>query len=164
MAIFTNGVEKVKQYAKIEDRKIAETHGGTFTQDAWQTRDLTDCYSNCGISISSNQIEFEYAGNYYIKCIAPGNQVNRHQSKLYDITNTADKTDINGEDVLGGTVSSHGSSASVTNSIFEAIITVVAGDIFEIRHYCQTTKATSGFGISGSWGEGVFTQVYIEKL
>ena len=81
----------IQTYAIICDEKASTADGGTFTSGAWRTRDLnTEIADPDGIvSISSNQFTLG-AGTYLIKFSAPACQVNSHQTKLYDITGTAD--------------------------------------------------------------------------
>ena len=75
MSITNSGVAGAglfTSYAVIVDQKSQNTEAGTFTQDAWQTRDLnTEGSDPDGIvSISSNKFTLA-AGNYLIIWSAP---------------------------------------------------------------------------------------------
>mgnify|MGYP003327440572 CR=1 FL=1 len=77
-------------YAVIVDEKTADTNGGTFTQDAWQTREInTEVADPDGIvTIASNQFTLG-AGNYLIRWQCPAVQVERHQTRFFDVTGAA---------------------------------------------------------------------------
>jgi hypothetical protein len=142
----------------IEDQKPQNTEGGTFTAGANRTRDLnTKVYDPYGYaSVASNQVTL-IAGTYSIRWSAPGVLVNRHQSLLYNVTDTAE--------VKRGTSEYSPASQRVsTPSTGGAVVTITASKAFEIRHICETTAATSGFGQAGNFGIEVYTRVEITKV
>ena len=128
-------------YAVIEDQKGAGANGGTFTSGAWRTRDLnTEIFDPDNIvSISSNQFTLQ-AGNYFIEASAPAYHVDRHQAALYDIT--ADNFHS-----LGTNEYAKGDAGTGSRSIVTARVTISSANVYEIRHRCQTTFATYGFGV-----------------
>ena len=128
-------------YAVIEDQKGAGANGGTFTSGAWRTRDLnTEIFDPDSIvSISSNQFTLQ-AGNYFIEASAPAYHVDRHQAALYDIT--ADNFHS-----LGTNEYAKGDAGTGSRSIVVARVTISSANVYEIRHRCQTTFATYGFGV-----------------
>ena len=77
-------------YAIISDEKANNTHGGTFTQDAWQTRDLNHTVADPDgiVTLANNQFTLN-PGSYLIECSGPAIEVSRHQVRLYDVTNSA---------------------------------------------------------------------------
>ena len=127
-------------YAVIEDQKTQNSHGGTFTQDAWQIRNLnTEVTDPDGIvSIGSNQFTLA-AGNYLIKWFATAKDVDGHQSKLYDITGTADIEFGSSEDADDG-------DAVTNKSIGSTRVTPSGSNVYEIRHRCIATDSNEGFG------------------
>ena len=145
--------------AIIVDQKSDGTHGGDFNSGAWRTRDLnTEVFDPDGIvSISSNQFTLA-AGTYLIEYSAPGYDTNTHQTKLYDITGSADLN-------FGTSEYSGAGDAIVTRSFGKFIHTITSANVYEIRHYAETTKSGSGFGIAAAPSNvEVYTMVTITKL
>jgi hypothetical protein len=148
-----------ESYAVICDQKANDTVGGTFTSGAWRTRDLnTELTDVDGIvSISSNQFTLG-AGTYLICWSAPCFGSNRHQTRLYDVTNTS---------VLRSGTSEY---ANQTNSVQTRSegwhrLTITGNTTYEIQHRCQTSSGgTTGFGIDSNFGEvETYTVVQIYK-
>ena len=144
MSITNSGVTgggKFSSYAIIEDQKGAGANGGTFTSGAWRTRDLnTEIFDPDNIvSISSNQFTLQ-AGNYFIEASAPAYHVDRHQAALYDIT--ADNFHT-----IGTNEYAKGDAGTASRSIVNARVSISSANVYEIRHRCQTTFATYGFGV-----------------
>ena len=144
MSITNSGVTgggKFASYAIIEDQKGAGANGGTFTSGAWRTRDLnTEIFDPDNIvSISSNQFTLQ-AGNYFIEASAPAYNVDRHQAALYDIT-------ANNFHSLGTNEYAKGDAGTASRSIVNGRVSISSANVYEIRHRCQTTFATYGFGV-----------------
>lgn len=144
--------------AIIEDNKAVSTNGGTFTQGANRTRDLnTIVYNpNSIVSLNSNQFTL-IPGTYLIKWQAPGHAVNRHQTLLYDITNTAE--------IKRGT-SEFTTAASLiqTISFGSCVVDIDVSTVYEIQHICETTSATAGFGVAANFSTEVYTRVEIYQI
>ena len=145
--------------AVIADEKGSLTGGGTFTAGAWQTRDLNTEISDADgiVSIASNQFTLG-AGTYLIEWSCPVYVVNRHQTKLYSITNSSD--------LAKGTSEYSDNGNAVQNRSFGAFVhTISASHTYEIRHYAITSSTTLGFGVNGGTGiNSVYTLVKISKL
>jgi len=146
-------------YALVIDQKSANTDGGTFTQDAWQTRDLnTEGYDPDGIvSVSSNKFTLG-AGSYLIKWSCPAYKANKNASRLYDVTNSAAITPVGSAEHLGTTV------AIQTRSTGAARVTPSGSTEYRIEHHCTTTRADNGFGFSTNLQAEVYTigEIYKE--
>lgn len=146
----------------VQDQKAASTDGGTFTSGAWQTRVLNTAVVNTitSASLSSNQISLP-AGTYDIFASAPALQVNRHQTRLQNIT---DGSTI----LLGTTDHSRNTSATDGNSTsaLRGRFTIAGTKTIELQHRCETTVATAGFGSGSgnSWGTTVFADVLIKRI
>jgi hypothetical protein len=137
-------------YAIFEDQKAATVSGGTFTSGAWRTRDLNTTIANTdttNIVLGTNQFTL-LAGSYLIKWFATAVLVNAHLTSLYDVTGTSYLE-------YGSTENSqndHAHSHSI-KSIGATRVTPSSSNVYEIRHTCQTTRATDGFGLgSHSFG------------
>ncbi|MDD4924288.1 MAG: hypothetical protein PHF74_05585 [Dehalococcoidales bacterium] len=145
-------------YAIIVDQKDANTDGGTFTADAWRTRDLnTVQYDGIGVTVGSNQITVP-AGTYYIEAEVPAEHVRHHKAILYDVTNSDTL-------IVGGNNYSRSTDGSALFGDLRGVVTLAAETILEIRHRCGTTQSTTGFGSACNFGVvEIYTQVFIRKI
>jgi hypothetical protein len=145
-------------YACFRDRKTLGTDGGTFTQDAWQTRalnyeqdnDIDDC------SLASNQVTIP-PGIYQVRCFACANNVDRNKLRIYDTTASAillegmsGKCNVAGNDFL---------------AVCEGRFSVDVRSVIELQHRCETTNAGNGFGESTSIGSyEYFAEMHIWQI
>ena len=130
-----------KSVAIIADVKAYNVDGGSFHQDAWRTRDLnTELHDPSNIvTIASNQFTLQ-AGTYLIEWFAPVYRVDRHSSRLQNITDgTTDAISVNAY--------SNNTNTGATNSVGAGIVTLSGAKAFEIQHYASLTKTTNGFGL-----------------
>lgn len=143
--------------AVLQDQKASGTQGGTFTSGAWRTRDLnTEVSDPAGIvSLASNQFTLQ-AGRYFIEAEAPVNFASSHQARIQNITDGATAL-LGGNQYSGG--GGVGNRATVTG-----VVTITSAKVFELQHRCSTTDATDGFGLAGSFGTEVYSQVVITRL
>ena len=146
------------QTALIADTKSQNTAGGTFTNGAWRTRTLNTEVSDLNnICSLSSDIFTLSSGTYLIEWTAPAYYCERHQTRLYDTTNS--------------TVIQYGSSSysSVSNSVQNsslgsAIVVISSNTSYKIEHQCGTTSSTQGFGVEADMATEVYTQVKITKI
>ena len=149
------GSKTFTSYAIIADVKASNADGGTFTTGDWRTRDLnTELADADGIvSISSNQFTLQ-AGSYLIIFSAQAHEPNSHQTRLYNVTTSANVQV--GQSMYGG--ASHGVT---TASRGVARVTISGSTVFEIQHRCASTKTTFGLGVGTSgnmnWGGSAAT-------
>lgn len=148
----------VMQIAILKDVKASATAGGTFTSGSWQTRDLNTVEGDSSIvTLSSNQFTLQ-AGKYLIRAKAPAYRVDTHQVKIYNATDASDVT-------FGQTALTNQTDDSVSHSFVESVIEITSPKTFELQHRCVATRATSGLGISQSFGnENVYAHVEITKI
>lgn len=153
--VLADGVFPGALVATIQDLKAQNTAGGTFTSGADQTRILnTLVYNrNTAVALASNQITIP-AGTWVIRWSAPAYTCAAHQSWLHDIT--------------GGAVAARGTTeftpttvGVMTRSVGLASVTLAAPNVYEIRHRCQTTRATDGFGSAANFGAEIYTEVAV---
>ena len=142
-------------YAIIVDQKSATTDGGTFTSGDWRTRDLnTELSDPDGIvTISSNQFTLA-AGTYFIRWAAPAFDVERHQTRLQDITNATTRE-------YGLSCYSAAGGSAQTHSFGSTRVTPTASTTYEIQHHSSYTQGTNGFGVHGGAGVEQYTLVEI---
>ena len=152
---------KFASYAIICDQKGSNDDSGTFTDGADRTRDLNTEISDADgiVSINNNQFTLQ-AGSYLIKASCPANRVYRHGAKIYNVTDSSlvqEGTSAYADDSTGGE----------SRSWVMARVTITGAKAFEIRHRCQSTRATNGFGIkvegTGVLANNIFTLVEIYK-
>jgi len=140
------GGGKFASYAVIEDQKSDGTQGGTFTSGSYQIRNLnTEVFDVDGIvSVSSNQFTLA-AGSYLIKWFANAKDVNGHQSALYDITASAYIE-------YGSTEQSLDAQQVTNKSLGSTRVTPSGSNVYEIRHRCDDTDNTEGYGQAANYG------------
>jgi len=139
----------------VRDEK-AGANGGGFTSGAWRTRDLNTIKTNeiTGASLSSNQITLP-AGTYYIDASAPAYDPRRHQTALYNITDSS-------FEIIGTSEYSTTTDDVQTRSFVLGRFTISAQKTFELQHRCEVTKATFGFGVGSNFSQiGVFADLQI---
>ena len=146
-------------YAIIGDQKASNADGGSFTSGAHRTRDLNTVFADPDsiVSVSSNQFTLG-AGSYLIRATVPGFRCDRHAARLKNVTDDTDVAESSTNFVSSG--ASNGSNAIVVTRV-----TITESKTFEIRHKCQTTKSTNGFGVSAdaTANNSIFTVVEIYK-
>lgn len=148
----------LKTYAIICDQKANGTNGGTFTAGSWVKRDLNTEIADPDniVSIGSNQFTLG-AGNYLIEASAPGHDCNRHQTRIYNVTDSSVVQHGMGE--LLGT----GDTVSSTSDV-AGRVTLTGNTTFEIQHRCQSSKSSTGLGVACSFGGvEIYTVVKIFK-
>ena len=157
LADSTKGFEK--QFFHIQDQKANNTHGGTFTSGAWQTRTLNTVLTNeISGSLASNQFMLP-AGTYYIEASAPGMQVSTHKIRLQNISDGT--TTFVGTSEYSNNFASYTQSRSYVAGKFN----IASTKTFEIQHRCSTTQNTHGFGQASNFGVNeVYTDVKIWKV
>ena len=154
----TNNCGLFSSYASICDQKSSGTAGGAASTSTWNVRDLnTEITDPDGIvSISSNKFTLG-AGNYLIKWTTPGHRINRNQSRLYDVTNTA----VIG---YGQSMRSYQSDVTTTNSKGFARVTPSGSTEYRIEHNYESHEGGEDFGQGNSFGSvEIYTIVEIYK-
>jgi len=145
-------------YILVRDEK-AVTDGGTFTSGAWRTRTINTEVSDTGghCSIASNQITLA-AGTYRVLASCPALRVGSHQARLQNVTD--------GSTTLVGSTAqnSDGASYAMTASIIVGQFTITASKAFELQHYCATTRATFGFGLSSGFAQDIYAWAEFIKI
>ena len=153
------GGGKFESYAIIADQKSATTQGGSFVTGAWRTRDLnTEIADADGIvCISSNQFTLG-AGSYMIRGYASVYRTNGHQTRLYNVTDSA-------EVAVGCNGMSHSSYYTMNPSVVTGRVTITGDTVFEFQHRCASTVTynTYGMGQKISWGTEQYALVEIFK-
>lgn len=150
------------EIAILSDSKPNATASGTFTNGADRTRDIVRIdHSQIWVSLLANQFTLTGGSKYTIIASVPANEVNSHQAFAYDITNTV-------ELIPRGSSARAAAGTAATHSFIRVQVDLTASPntTYEIRHRCQTTVATFGFGWTHGAaipGEETYTQIMIIK-
>lgn len=147
-------------YIMLREEQTQNTDGGTFTSGAWQTRvintEVIDTGGDC--ALSSNEFTLG-AGVYEFDISAPAFFVDSHQTRLYNVTDTAAALIGTSED--SPTVNTRG---VVTRSHIKGRVTITGAKAFRVEHRCETTRATDGLGRAANFTTEVYTMVEIRKM
>jgi hypothetical protein len=149
-------VDRGRAYVKVSDTKTQNTDGGTFTQDAWRTRDInTENTDTAGIcSIATNQITLE-AGTYDCLIICPAYRVDHHTAQLYNISDS--EVTIIGTNSYSANITGNTTGNATSFSFIRGRFTIAAQKVFEIQHYCKNSNSTTGFGSACNITSEVYT-------
>jgi hypothetical protein len=145
----------------VQDEKAMGTAGGTNVAGA-NTRTLNTVVVNSigGASLATDQITLP-AGTYEIRANAPNAEVGRNKLYLYNISDASDE--LIGTSYYGNALGGWNAGGSCW---LEGRFTIASEKDFEIRHYMESAKTSTGFGIGDNDGinNAVFTQVVIWKV
>lgn len=139
-------------YALIHDEKPSNTAGGTYTAGAFRTRDLNTIIEDSGgiISLAANQITLE-DGEYRIRAKVPATSLNRHTSRLQNITDAVTQLD-------GTTERIQAAVFSMTSSYITGTFTVAGGPkTFEIQMIGALSQVVVGMGFNTGFNS---TEIY----
>ena len=145
-------------YAMVGERLANETAAGTFTSGAYRIRIIDEEISDVDgiVSLSSNQFTLQ-AGTYLIWWSYPAYIVDKHHTKLYNVTDSADVA-------AGEACKVNGSTQTRSSGMTR--ITITGAKAFEIRHMCASTKDSNGLGEeanSSSMSDNIISWVQIWK-
>lgn len=148
------------QLFHAQDVKSPNTDAGTFTGGGWRTRTLNTVLTNeiSGASLAANKITLP-AGVYWFEASAPAYNVNGHKTA---IANTTDGVDA----ILEGTSEVARSGLGITTRSFvSGRVTIASQKQFELRHICETTASTDGFGNRTNTGTSEhYAEIMIWKI
>ena len=137
--------------AWIKDIKPQATSGGTFTTGDWRTRNLNTIENDINsiiLELNANQFRIK-RGVFHCFAMCPAHSVNRHQARLYNVTQAAIA-------ILG---TPEYSASTQSQSIIDGQFTVTdENDFYEIQHVCSVTAISQGFGVEGNFTTEIYTQ------
>ena len=144
----------------VVDRKTVGINGGTFTQGAWQPRDLNTISfgSQNIIGVSGNRVQL-FESPYLFFGWAPARQVELHQTRVVDVVNSL----VVG---FGQTQSARNTDSHISTSIYAGFVSASSPPaILEVQHQCSQTKASDGFGSAGFGAQGeTYASLILAKL
>ncbi len=146
-------------YICIEEQQATSTSAGTFTSGSWISRELNTEVSDAGghASVSTNQVTLA-AGTYRIRATAPAFNVEQHQARWYNISDST-------EDALGTSAYADSGGHVQTVSEIDTEFTIAGSKTFELQHRCQATETGDGFGVGNGFGSVmVYSRVVLIKV
>lgn len=158
LALYVDCEPTVTDLIIIEERQTQNTHGGTFNGAGWRTRALNTEVIDTGniASLSGNQVTIP-AGTYRVKAFGTSMRVGGNTLALYNVTDSV-------YSLIGSTGHSAVSTDGNNESFIDGQITIAATKTFELRHYCNTTVSTFGFGFAANITTEIYAQLVFEKL
>lgn len=131
----------------FQDRKAFNVNGGTFSNNAWRTRDLNTTVITSGseVVLSSNQLtitpplDTASPAKYLVESTAPAFAVRSHISRIQDLTNNVTL-------VFGTSEFNNGTSAVGRSLILDSFSVSSPSIVVELQHFCQSNKNNEGFG------------------
>jgi len=148
------------QVCYFKDFKSSGTSGGTFNSGSWETRTLntvnetgSTTSSTCPFATLSGNVITANAGTYEINGHALGHNVDKHKARF---RNTTD-----GSTVIVGSTARADSASGSTESFLHGKTTITSSKNFELQHQCETSKASTGFGLAAGLGE---SELYSEII
>jgi len=141
------------------EEQASGTNGGTFTAGSWVTRTLNKINpaSLPWISLSANQFTLQ-PGTYLLEASAPAYEVNSHQLRLYNVTDSA-------VEALGTSEYEDMNYPVQNRSSVFAVVTLAGAKTFRLEHRGWTTKTGNGLGFPANFLDSaeIYTQVKILK-
>jgi hypothetical protein len=147
------------KFAYFEDRKTANTNGGSRSSGGYVTRTLNTTGYNgiTGASLSSNQVTLP-AGTYIAEGSCPAYRVGVHKCRLYDVTATA---------VLAYGTSTVAGAADLVQSVSTVFtrFTIASSSAIRLEHSLDTTTSSADYGLAANLtGEEVYSTLRFWKL
>lgn len=142
-----NAPDDTRGYIMLRRELSSGTNGGTFTAGAWEPRLLNTTVNDTAnqvLALNTGTGIFQIkAGKYKVRCEAPAFDVNRHRTRLRNVTSggsiygTSEFTGDNGQ----------------SNSLAQGIVEILVDTEFILESRCSVTKASTGFGIAANFDQ-----------
>jgi hypothetical protein len=142
----------------VRDEKSAGVDGGTNSTGSFLTRTLNTVMTNeiSGASLATDKITLP-AGTYFIYARIPAFNIDRHKSKLRNVTDSTDT-------LIGSNSYATPSNISVDSWIIGRF-TIAGTKDFEIQYRNQTVNTSLGLGLGVGYSVvEVYTDVQIWKV
>ena len=160
--MYSLGLDAPKTWL-IRDSKSTGTNGGSFNSGGWIGRVLNTITasgdSGDDVTLSSNVVTLS-PGYYKWQSRAPGYHCDRHQTRLFDVTN-------NTAVAYGSCAYSPGgaSNSSQSDSIIQTFLSISVPTTYRLEHMCMSTQANNGLGIASNFAGNteIYSTVYIKK-
>ena len=147
--------------AVLREKLSHASNGGTFTSGADRVRVLNteehDGESFCTLDTSTGEFTLP-AGTYLIYFAATAFDVNNHRAKIV--------TDGGTDKIFANNIRCAAADATQNASTGFGVVTNAATEGYFLKHRCQSTKSTSGFGQDADFGteEEFYATVIIWRM
>jgi len=141
-------------FCELKEEQPAATDAGDFNSGSWVVRALNSQQAGQGDDIAFTApptVELQ-KGTYFVEASAPAYRVDKHQTRLRDITT--------GTTLLQGSTEMCGASTGLFIDVYVQTRSFVSGyidlrDVTEVQlqHRCFQTRLVDGLGL-GVWGPG----------
>jgi hypothetical protein len=138
-----NAASDATRLLLVQDRKAANTSGGTSTSGAWRTRDLTHVAFNgiAGASLAGNQITLP-TGTYNVTATAVADRPLFHRLRLQNITSGVQLAlGLSHFDRIP-----YSDNGDVGVASLEDRFTLSGTAALELQHYVSQGRTTTGWG------------------
>ncbi len=149
---------KQADYICIVDKKSVGTDGGTATSGSWRIRVLNTIRSDDGshASLNSNVITLP-AGKYEFQISCSALKVNRHQCRLYNVSDSVAME-------VGTSEFAYTTDNTETRSVLAGKFTITSSKNIRVEHQVEATNADDGFGKAADFGDEVYTMAEFWKV
>lgn len=151
-------------YCLLQEQQASGVNAGVFNSGGWVTRALNvKAFDTAGIivgALAGGQFTLG-PGTYSIRASAPAGNVNRHQTRLQNITGAAT--------LLLGTSENATTNAQAdviqTRSDLDGEFTLGTQSAIALQHQAESTSGDSqGLGSSNTFGVQVYSQAVIQQV
>jgi len=125
--------------------KSAGTNGGDAIKNVWTQRELNTLEGNQNfVTIGENEFRLASGTAYYqIRIQCPASNVNNHQIRLYDVTNSQ---------VVAYGTSAYTNSKTMTYSTIDTVYIKGNDSVsMQVQHITDKNKSDTGFGIASAF-------------
>ena len=153
-------------YAVLQNRQTQNTAGGSSSAGSWEIIPLNTEYEDASDFVTTTSLPaFSLpAGTYQIDASCPFYLSSKSQVRLYNVTDNAVQTNVNGKAVLGSSAYGSNSGTSVVESSLYGTFTITGTKQFRIEYTVTDARATDGLGLPGNIDEEIYAQVKLTKL
>ena len=156
----------VRNYAILQNRQTKNTAGGSSSTGSWEIIPLNTEYEDASAFVTTTSLPaFSLpAGTYQIDASCPFYLSSKSQVRLYNVTDNAVQTNVNGKAMLGSTAYGANAGTSVVESSLYGTFTITGIKQFRIEYTVTDARATDGLGLPGNIDEEVYAQIRITKV
>lgn len=143
--------------ATVKEVQSQGVEGGTFTSGLDVVRVLNTVNDpNSMLALATNQITLQ-AGTYFILASVPGYGCGTHVAWWRNVTDGVDT-------IVGSSANASNTNPDTNESKVMDVFVITAEKVFELRHRCGTTMATSGLGKATNIKQEVYSELMLIKL
>ena len=141
----------------LQHQEASGTESGDATSGAWETRKLNTIVRDVSglITLNTTTNEFSSTADMWIRWDAPATIVDRHKSRLYNVTDAA---------VVAYGRSAFADDGNLGESFSNGMASIVAGKNYRIEHQVAVSRLANGYGVAGGFGTEIYLTVEMWRL